>query len=82
MSNFSDKTTHSEVAITQPGVINYTVLVENSCHCAAEFIIVANDREVEMATVFFSKSITIVHHTYCTLSIRHFHDPNLSCDHT
>ena len=57
LSNFSDKTIHSEVAITQPGVINYTVLIENSCHCAADFVIVASDRDVEMETVFFSKSL-------------------------
>ena len=81
LSNFSDKTTHSEFAITQPGVINYTVLIESSCHCAAEFVIVASNRDVEMETVFFSKSL--VHVVWCILSNhRYLHDPKLQCDHT
>ena len=58
--NISEKTLHPEVAITQPGVINFNVLIESSCHCAAEFVIVASDRDVEVGTVFFSKSLVHV----------------------
>ena len=58
--NISEKTLHPEVAITQPGLINYTVLIKDSCHCAAEFVIVASDMDVEMVTVFFSKSLVHV----------------------
>ena len=53
-ANSSDRTLHTEVAITQPGVMDYTVLVRRGCHCAADIMIVVDDREIEMETVFFS----------------------------
>ena len=46
-------------------MINYTVLIENSCHCATELIIVASDRDVEMETAFFSKSL--IHVVWCVI---------------
>ena len=54
VTNSSDRTSHTKVAITQPGVIQYTVYVEKSCHCASDIMIVDN-REVDIATVPFSK---------------------------
>ena len=46
----------SVINITQPGWIQYTVFVEKSCHCAGDIMIVANDREIDVKTVLFSKS--------------------------
>ena len=43
------------MAITQPGVILYTVYVRKGCHCASDIKIVADDREVEMRIILFSK---------------------------
>ena len=57
--NSSDRTSHTEVAITQPGVIQYTVLVQKGCHCTCDVMIIANNREVEIKTVSFSKLITM-----------------------
>ena len=54
-TNSSNKASHTEVSITQPGVFNYTVIVEKGCHCASDIMIVAGDRVVEMKTVLFSK---------------------------
>ena len=55
MEDDSKRTPHIDVAVTQPGVMNYTAYVEKSCHCASDFMITANDREVERKTVPFSK---------------------------
>ena len=35
--------------------MEYKVIVEKGCHCASDIMIVANDREIEMKIVFFSK---------------------------
>ena len=46
----SDRTQHPEVAITQPGVIQYTLYVRKGCHCGADIMIVADDNvEIERA---------------------------------
>ena len=58
-ANSSDRTPHTEVAITQPGVMEYTVYVEKGCHCASDIMIVVDDREIEMKTVFFSKWLLV-----------------------
>ena len=56
VTDSSDRTSHTKVAITQPGMIQYTVYVRKSCHCASDIMIVADDStEVEMKTVLFSK---------------------------
>ena len=54
VTNSSDRTSHTEVAITQPGVMDYTVCVRKSCHCASDIMIVIDNREVDMRTVLFS----------------------------
>ena len=51
----SDRTSHPEVAITQPGVIQYTLRVRKGCHCGADIMIVADDKLVEMKSANFSK---------------------------
>ena len=51
ITNSSDRTPHTEVAITQPGVLQYSVYVGKSCHCASDIMIVVVDRK----TVLFSK---------------------------
>ena len=53
VSDTSNKTLHPEVAVTQPGVIQYTIYVEKSCHCASDIMIVDADK---VMTVNFSKS--------------------------
>ena len=55
-TNSSDRTVHQDVALAQPAVIQYTINVGDSCHCAAEFMIVVDDQEVDIKTVNFSKS--------------------------
>ena len=55
VTNSSDRTSHTEVAITQPGVIQYTVYVRKGCHCASDIKLITNDIEVKMKTVLFSK---------------------------
>ena len=55
VTNSSDRTSHTEEAITQRGVMDYTVLVRKSCHCASDIMIIADDREVDIMTVLFSK---------------------------
>ena len=50
VTDSSARTTHTEVAITQPGVIQYTVYVRKGCHCASDIMIVA-----DIMTVLFSK---------------------------
>ena len=42
VTDSSARTTHTEVAITQPGVIQYTVYVRKGCHCASDIMIVAD----------------------------------------
>ena len=59
-ANSSDRTLHTEVAITEPGKMEYKVIVEKSCHCASDIMIVVNDREIEMKQVFFSKLLVDV----------------------
>ena len=56
-ANNSDRTPHTEVAITQPGVMDYTAYVRKSCHCASDIMIVADDREVmiKKIAIVFSK---------------------------
>ena len=51
----SNKTMHTEMDISQPGVIDYIIFVERSCHCLCDVIVVANNRDVEKWTVSFSK---------------------------
>ena len=53
VTNSSDRTSHTEVAITQPGVMDYTVYVEKGCHCACDILII--DNEKDMRTTSFSK---------------------------
>ena len=53
VSDTSNKTLHPEVAVTQPGVIQYTIYVEESCQCASDIMIVGADK---VKTVLFSKS--------------------------
>ena len=54
-ANSPNRTPHTEVAITQPGVMDYTAYVRKRCHCVADIMIVVDDREIEMKQVFFSK---------------------------
>ena len=53
VTNSSDRTSHTEVAITQRGVMDYTVYVEKSCHCASDIMIFGNEEDI--MTVLFSK---------------------------
>ena len=54
-ANYSDRSL-TEVAITQPGVMQYTVYVKKSCHCVSDIMIVADDKVVsERITVPFSR---------------------------
>ena len=56
-ANTSVNRTLTEVAITHPGDMQYTVYIEKSCHCVSDIMIVADDRVVsESITVSFSKS--------------------------
>ena len=55
VTDSSDRTSHTEVAITQPGVIQYTVYVKNGCHFKCDISIVNNEKEDDMKTVPFSK---------------------------
>ena len=60
-ANSSSKTPHTGVAITQPGVMQYTAYVEKGCHCASDIMIVTVDKGIiEMKTVLFSKCFKIV----------------------
>ena len=55
------RTQHPEMAITQSGVMQYTIILEKSCHCASDIIIVDNGKELEddMKTVNFSKWLLV-----------------------
>ena len=56
-ANTSVNRTLTEVAITQPGVMQYTLYVEKSCHCISDIMIVADDKVVsDRIAVLFSKS--------------------------
>ena len=55
ITNSSDKTAHPEVAITQPGVMQYTVCVEKGFLCASDIKIVIEDRVVDTKSANFSK---------------------------
>ena len=46
---------YPEMAITQPGVIQYTVYVRKGFYYASDIMIIDNDRGVDMKTVLFSK---------------------------
>ena len=50
-----NKTLRTEFTITQPGVIQYTIMIVKSCRYVCEIKIVTDDREVEIKTVLFSK---------------------------
>lgn len=45
------------VAITQPGVMNYTIYVEKDCHYVCDFQIIfgVGERKIVMKTIPFSK---------------------------
>ena len=53
--NSSDIILYPEMAITQPGVIQYTVYVRKGFYYASDIMIIDNDRGVDMKTVLFSK---------------------------
>ena len=53
---------HTEMTITQPGVIQYTVFVERSCHYLCDVKIVTIDIEVEVKTVSFSKLMWLLYY--------------------
>ena len=55
VTNSSDRTPHTEVAITQPGVIQYTVYVRKGCHYVSDIMIIIGDRVVDIKTTTFSK---------------------------
>ena len=44
------------MAVTQPGLMKYTIYVGKSCHYAADIMIVVDGIEVDKKTVNFSKS--------------------------
>ena len=52
VTDISNRTPQPKVAITQPGVMDYTVLVQKGFHCA---FIAADDGKVDMKSVNFSK---------------------------
>ena len=56
----SNRTLHQEVAIAQSGVMNYTAHVSKYCHCTADIMIAADDKQVDTRTVLFSKSLVDV----------------------
>ena len=60
LANFSDKTQQPAEAITQPGVMKYTVYVMKDFHCASDLKIIAGNKEVEMRNTIFSKLFTYV----------------------
>ena len=53
--NSSDRTPHTEVAITQPGVLQYTIYIQKSCHCTSDIMIVDNEKEEDLRIISFSK---------------------------
>ena len=55
ITNSSDVTTHPEMAITHPGVIQYTGYIKQKCHCKSDVTIIVDDRKVRTKTVLFSK---------------------------
>ena len=59
-TNSSNTTTHTEVVITQSGLMNYTVFVRRNCHCVADIKIIADNKVVDVKTVLFSKSLVDV----------------------
>ena len=66
VTNSSDRNPHTEVAITQPGMIQYTVYVGRRCHCASDIMIVDNEKEDDMRTISFSKW-PLVDVVYCVV---------------
>ena len=59
-TNSSDRTEHQDMAVTQPGLMKYTIYVEKNCHCVADIMIVVDGMEVDMKTVSYSKSLVDV----------------------
>ena len=55
LANPSQRTPHQEMLIEHTGVMEYTVIVEKGCHCGSDIMILAEDREIEMENVLFSK---------------------------
>ena len=47
------------MAITQPGVIQYTVYVEKNCHCVCDIMIVVDDK-IEVKSATFSKCMAAI----------------------
>ena len=61
VSDTSDKTLHPEVAVTQPGVIQYIVYVPKGDHCLSDVMIVDREEvQEDMKTVNFSNLLVDV----------------------
>ena len=56
LANSTDKTQQPGEAITQSGVMKYTVYVKKGFHCASDIKIVVDNKEVKMSNATFSKS--------------------------
>ena len=69
MTNSSNKTPHTTVAISQPGLVNYTIYVEKNHRYACDINIGVGDRKVEMKTVPFSKLLICMYLFYVYLQI-------------
>ena len=56
-SNTDDRVTHDELPLAYAGEVNYTAIVESGFLCAADIKIIFDSREeIDIMTVFFSKS--------------------------
>ena len=55
--NTADRKAHDEVPLTSAGEVDYTVIVKSGFLCACDIMIIFDGREeVDILTVFFSKS--------------------------
>ena len=55
LANPLKRTPHQGMLIGHTGVMEYTVIVEKGCHCGSDIIIIAEDREIEIENVSFSR---------------------------
>ena len=60
-SNTADRSAHDELPLACAGEVNYTAIVKSGFLCAADIKIIFDGREeVDIMTVFFSKSLVDV----------------------
>ena len=57
--NTDNRKSHDELSLQYAGQVNYTAIVKSGYHCACDIKIIADNIEVDIRTVLFSKWLLV-----------------------